>query len=394
MYPTITLKKGKEGNAIYGHPWVFTGAVERMDEGIAHGALITLLGHDGAPLGVGTYSAKSSIAVRIFDRPETVIDAGWFARAFADAESRRKLLGFGEKSGTTGFRVVFGEADGVPGVVIDRYADTIVFQLSTAGAEALRDAIIEGIEKALKPTVIVERSDIGVRHEEGLEERVEVVRGSIDRPVTFTERGTAYLADVLKGQKTGFFLDQRDARECIQRIADGKSVLNLFSYSGAAGIAALVGGASSVRDVDSSADALALCSQHSELHGAADRITIEEADVFQFLGDHQEPEYDIVVMDPPALIKNAKDVEEGRKAYHFLNRAAIRLVKDGGVFITSSCSRFLTEDDLAFTLRRAAVQAGVRIAPLMTLRQGADHPISPMFPESLYLKTLAVTVRR
>jgi 23S rRNA (cytosine1962-C5)-methyltransferase len=236
---------------------------------------------------------------------------------------------------------------------------------------------------------------MAVRAEEGLEDVVKIHEGAADDLVRFEERGIQFLADPIKGQKTGFFLDQKDARAALGRMAKGKDVLNLFSYSGAASVAMMKGGAKSVHNIDASEDALALCQKHAELHEFSEKkFSTEQTDIFQWLGAGQEKTYDMVVMDPPALIKTMKDAEEGRKAYHFLNRAAMRLVEDGGIFATSSCSHFLLEDDLAFTLRRASVQAGIKLDLLQVVRQSPDHPQSIYFPESLYLKTFIFRVSR
>ncbi len=395
MYPTLTLKTGKEANIAFRHPWIFSGAFEHVPEDIGHGSLVRVADKHGKILATGTFSSKSSIAVRAFAFGEATIDREWLTKGIAEAGERRALMGYGPKTDTTGYRVVFGEADNLPGLVIDRFGDTVVFQISTAGLDAMRDDVIAAIKKVLRPECLIERSDMPVRAEEGLKDVVKVHVGTADELVPFTERGVKFLADPVKGQKTGFFLDQKDARAALAGLAEGRNVLNLFSYSGAAGVAMMLGGARSVHNVDASADALDLCRKHAELHDlSVKKFTVEEADIFQWLGAGQEKKYDMVVMDPPALIKTMKEAEEGRKAYHFLNRAAMRLVEDGGIFVTSSCSHFLTEDDLAYTLRRAAVQAGLKLDVIAAVRQSPDHPSSVYFPESSYLKTYVFQVRR
>ena len=389
---TLTLKAGKEANVGFRHPWIFSGALEDLEA--EHGSLVRVADKNGKILATGTFSARSSIAVRCFEFGEATIDLAWFKEKIAEAEDRRKLMGYGHGTDTTGYRVVFGEADGIPGLVIDRYGDTVVFQISTAGMDAMRDHVLAAITETLRPVCLIERSDLPVRAEEGLEDVVKIHEGAADDLVAFEERGIRFLADPIKGQKTGFFLDQKDARYALGRLAKGKDALNLFSYSGAASVAMMKGGASSVHNIDASEEALELCRKHAELHDFSEKkFTTESADIFQWLGAGQEKKYDIVVMDPPALIKAMKDSEEGRKAYHFVNRAAMRLVKDGGIFATSSCSHFLTEDDLAFTLRRASVQAGLRLDMIQVVRQSADHPLSVYFPESAYLKTYIFRVR-
>ncbi|HJV32627.1 MAG TPA: class I SAM-dependent rRNA methyltransferase [Patescibacteria group bacterium] len=395
MNPIITLKAGKEANVAFRHPWIFSGALEQAPGDDAHGTIVRVADKRGIVLATGTYSARSSIAVRVFAFGDEAIDGDWIAARIKEADERRTAMGYGPGTDTTGYRVVFGEADHLPGLVIDRYEDAVVFQISTMGMDRFREEIIKAIEKTFKPETIVERSDLGVRGEEFLEDVVAVHKGAADAPVEFKEHGLKYLADLKGGQKTGFFLDQKDARAALARLAEGRKVLNLFSYSGAAGVAMMKGGALSVHNMDSSEDALALCEKHAKLHKikAAD-FTTESADIFQWLGEQKDGDLDMVVMDPPALIKAMKDAESGRKAYHFLNRAAMRLVRDGGIFATSSCSHFLTEDDLAYTLRRASVQAGITLDMLAVTRQSADHPQSVYFPESNYLKTFIFRVKR
>lgn len=390
----IILKAGKEANVAFRHPWIFSGALENAPEDSAHGEVVRVADKRGIVLATGTYSARSSIAVRVFQFGDAIIDRAWITARLKEANDRRLAMGYGPGTETTGYRVAFGEADHLPGLVVDRFEDTVVFQLSTTGMDRFRLDIIAAIEEVLAPQNIVERSDLGVREEELLEDVVEVHKGEAEL-VEFKENGLKFLADVKAGQKTGFFLDQKDTRAALGRFAVGKKVLSLFTYSGAAGVAMMKGGAESVHNMDSSEDALALCEKHAKLHKikAAD-FTTESADIFQWLGEQKDGDLDMVVMDPPALIKAMKDAESGRKAYHFLNRAAMRLVKNGGIFATSSCSHFLTEDDLAYTLRRASVQASITLDMLAVVRQSADHPQSVYFPESSYLKTFIFRVTR
>lgn len=397
MYPILTLQSGKEANAVFRHPWIFSGALVKRPEGVEHGAVVRVADEAGRILGTGTYSAKSSIAVRFleFGDKEVVIDEAWFAAKFAQADARRKLLGYGPGAPVDGYRVVFGEADGVPGLVVDRYGDVLVLQISTAGMDVRRDVIVAALTKTFSPSTIVERSDLAVRKEEALGDVTGTLFGETPSAVAFSERGMRFEADVVGGQKTGFFLDQKELRAAIGRYAEGRETLNLFSYTGAAGIAAMRGGAKTVRNVDASATAIQGCLRHADMNGIDPSVFMtEEADVFQFLSAKTEPAYDMVLMDPPALIKSQRDGEEGKKAYHFLNRAALRVVRDGGVFVTSSCSHFLNEEDFAFILRRASVQAGVRLDVLEVIRQAPDHPLSVYFPESAYLKSFVCRVSR
>lgn len=395
MYPTVTLKTGKEANARHRHPWIFSGAIAKSDDDLEPGDLVRVTDGRGEALGVGTFSNRSSIAVRLLDFRETEINAAWFAARFRAADDRRRLLGFGPGTDTDGYRVVFGEADGVPGLVVDRYRDILVVQVSTVGMNRLREEFTAALREVFAPRAVYERSDLPSRRDEGLQDASGPVLGEVEGPVEFGERGLKFLADVTGGQKTGFFLDQKDLRAEVRRLAHGRRVLNLFSYTGACSVAALAGGAESVHNVDLSGAALAFVARQVELNGLdASAVTVEEADVFQWLSAERAEKYDMVIVDPPALIKSAKDTEQGKKAYHFLNRAALRLVAPGGVIVTSSCSHFLSEEDFAFILRRASVQGGVVLAPLTSVRQAVDHPVSVYFPESAYLKSFVARVER
>ncbi len=208
------------------------------------------------------------------------------------------------------------------------------------------------------------------------------------------EYGQRYWVDVVHGQKTGFFLDQKDLRQRLKKYVTGKKVLNLFSYTGAAGLSALAAGAASVHNIDESTDALEMAAwQANELGYAKDAFTIEQADIFQWLGQATDANYDVILLDPPALTKSQRDLEAAAKAYHFLNRAAIRISKPNGILMSSSCSRFFSEDDFTFTLRRASVQAGRQFDVLETVGQSNDHSRSVYFPESSYLTSVIGLIR-
>ncbi len=390
MYPILRIKEGKEAAIGFRHPWMFSGALESKAE---HGAIVQVADKHGKVLGTGTYSRSGSIAVRVFAFGDAVINRALFVERMKDAHAKRLVLGYGPGTQTTGYRCVFGEADGLPGLIVDRYEDVMVFQIATAGMDKLREDVVEALKEVFAPRAIIERSDMPSRREENLEPVAGVVFGEDPGEVAFLEHGRRCVAAPMQGQKTGFFLDQKDLRSKISQYAKGKEVLNLFSYTGAAAFAALAGGASNVHNVDGSEDALALLDSQAKAAGVSARCSSQKTDIFQWLA-REEVTHDMVIMDPPALIKANKDVEEGKKAYHFLNRAAMKLVKDGGIFVTSSCSHFLPEEDLAFILRRASVQAGVDLQVLEVIRQSPDHPQSVYFPEGTYLKTFICRVRK
>ncbi|MFH0820949.1 MAG: class I SAM-dependent rRNA methyltransferase [Candidatus Peregrinibacteria bacterium] len=393
-YPVLTIKADRSVSAVFHHPWLFSGSIQSKPSGLNQGDLVQVADQAGKILGTGTYS-KSSIAVRLFEFGEAVIDADWLQRKIRQAEDRRTVLGYGPETETTGYRLVFGEADGLPGLVIDRYGDVLALQISTAGMEALKPLVIEALQELFKPRAIVERSDISVRREEGLKEEKSMLLGDPVDEVEFLENGHRFFADVMNGQKTGFYLDQKDLRSFIQPLAGDREALNLFSYTGATNVYLFKGGAKSVLAVDSSADALHGCQKQLGLNRLKKaKLVTEEADGFQWLGVHKEPAYDLVVLDPPGIIKTQKNIEEGAKTYHFLNRAAMRLVRDEGIFVSSSCSHYMNPGEFEMILRRASVQAGVTLDMLAWVQQSPDHPRSLYFPESHYLKSVVARVRR
>lgn len=395
MYPILTLKPGKEGALGYRHPWIFSGALQGAPQEIKHGAIVTVADVHGKTIGTGTFSAHSMIAVRICEFDECTLDRQWFANKLRLAEERRRWFDLGTENPKAGYRVIFGESDGIPGLVVDRYGDVLVLQIATAGMAALRAIVVDVLVEAYSPRAIIERSDLPVRREEGLGETVGVLYGEdVDR-VEFCEGEMRYLADIRSGQKTGFFLDQRDLRRRLVHYAGNREVLNLFSYTGGFAAVVLKAGAKSVHNVDGSQPALDLVETQLSLNQLDGSLaTMECIDIFNWLSSHGDPSYDMVIVDPPALIKSHRDVETGSKAYHFLNRAAMRLVRDDGIFVTSSCSAHYSEEDYAIMLRRASVQANVTLEVLESVRQAADHPISIYFRESLYLKSFICQVKR
>ncbi|MDZ4723867.1 MAG: class I SAM-dependent rRNA methyltransferase [candidate division Zixibacteria bacterium] len=395
MYPKFQLNPGKDILLSTRHPWLFSGALRPRSEQIPNGTLVTVANEKGEIVATGTYSKSSNISVRIFEFADVSIDKAWLVTKIEKADSTRRLLGYGPGTNTTGYRVIFGEADNIPGLVVDRYGDRLVIQLATGGTDLLRDTIIEALVEVFKPKTIVERSDLPSRKEEGLQDKTGIVYGDTFSQIEFTEESIRFFAEPISGQKTGFYLDQKELRKEIRKFAQDRVALNLFSYTGAHSVAALIGGAKSVLNIDSSEAALAGCKHHAELNGlSADTMLTEQADVFQWLSPRHEPTFDMVIIDPPALIKSRKDIESGQKGYHFLNRAAIRMLKDGGILVTSSCSQFFTQDDFLTMLRKASIQSGVRLELLKFVQQSPDHPISVYFPESAYLKSFVCRVTR
>jgi 23S rRNA (cytosine1962-C5)-methyltransferase len=393
--PEVFLKPGKDVPVRAGHPWIFSEAIA-VDPHGAPGELVDVFDHKHSFLGRGTYNPLTSIRVRLLTRKAEPIDAAFFEHRFRALDTWKKAHLPPE---TTGYRLVHAEADGLPGLIVDRFADTFVFQLHTAGADNLREPIVEALERVFSPCAIVERSDVDVRTREGLSSRPIVThRGEVSAPVSFQETGLTFVADVLRGQKTGFFLDQRDARRAVGRFARGKRVLNLFGYTGAFSVHAAHGGAAFVATVDVSRPALELTEKHLRLNGFdpsdETRFLQLEADVLDLLQDPEIPHapYDVIICDPPAFAKSERHLEQAIKAYTQINIDCLRALKPGGILVTCSCSGRLSPEEFRSLLRIAAGRAGKEVRILETLGHPVDHAERLAFPEGRYLKTLILEV--
>jgi 23S rRNA (cytosine1962-C5)-methyltransferase len=409
-YPSLRLKPGKDIPVRAGHPWIFSEAIQTPFETPLHlemGDLVEITDNRGKSLGIGTWNANTSIRVRLLSKnANTLVDATFFANRLKtlDEWKRARLT-----TNTNGYRIAHAEADGLPGLIVDKYDQTIVFQLHTAGMDRLRSEIIAGITQAFTPTAIVERSDLDVRRIEGLKDAPVMdhlfPKGNDKQGnplwtghAHFQEYGLHFTADVLHGQKTGFFLDQREARHTVHELAKDKRVLNLFGYTGAFSIHAATAGASFVTTVDVSHRALETAEEQFKLNNLnpqdESKYLFLEADVFDMLNEDELPgaPYDIIVCDPPALAKNAKHVPQAMKAYAELNAACLRQLQPGGILITSSCSGRVEPEDFRTMLRIAAGHARRDVRLLDWITQPIDHAERLAFPEGRYLKTAILEV--
>jgi 23S rRNA (cytosine1962-C5)-methyltransferase len=390
--PTLRLAPGRERSLLLRHPWIFSGAIEAVDGAPATGDTVDVVASDGRFLGRGAYSPSSRIRARIwsFD-PATAIDAAFFAARVERAIAARAPLVDARHDAC---RLVHGESDGLPGVVADRYADTVVVQLTSAGAERWRDAIIDALAAATGARCVFERSDAEVRALEGLTARTGAVRGRCNDIVDIVEAGIAYRVDVAHGQKTGFYLDQRDNRALVCRHARDRRVLNAFCYTGGFTLAALVGGASRVLSIDSSAEALALARENLGRNPALDaaRAAWREADVFEELRAlrNRGAAFDLVVLDPPKFAPTAAHAQRAARAYKDINLLAFKLLAPGGLLATFSCSGGVGADLFRKIVAGAARDAGVEAAVIARMSASADHPVALGFPEGEYLKGLLI----
>jgi 23S rRNA (cytosine1962-C5)-methyltransferase len=386
----LVLAPGRDKSLRARHPWIFSGAVAQVDGDPPAGATVTVRSHEGETLGFAAYSPHSRIRARMwtFD-PQARIGADFIAKRVARACAARTALLDADHSAA---RLIHAESDGLPGVVADRYGETVVMQLSSSGAEFWRDAIVAALAGQPGVACVYERSDAEVRALEGLEPRVGVLHGRVPRPLAIREGGLAYHVDVMAGQKTGFYLDQRDNRARVRAQAAGKRVLNAFCYTGGFTLSALAGGAAHVLSIDSAADALALAADNVAANPAlpAARAEWREADVFAELRTlrNEGARFDLVVLDPPKFAPTAAHASRAARAYKDINLLALKMLEPGGLMATFSCSGGVSIDLFQKIVAGAALDAGTDVAILARLGASADHPVALAFPEGEYLKGL------
>ena len=391
----IILLPGKERSAFkLHHPWLFAGAVGRLEGRARPGDTVEVLADNLRPLGRAAYSPRSQIRARFwtFDPDESVDDA-FFKRRIAAAVARR--LALPEVCGQAGRRLIHAESDGLPGVIADQYGDTVVVQLTSAGADKWRKAIVAGLLKATACARIYERSDSDVRGLEGLEPATGWLHGvAPDSPPSIEENGVRLMVDIVGGHKTGFYLDQRDNRALLGQMAAGKDVLNCFCYTGGFSLQALAGGAASVLSIDSSGPALAQAQANLALNPQlpAERAEWREADVFQALRDFRKQGqlFDLIVLDPPKFAPSAAHAERAARAYKDINVLGFRLLRPGGLLMTYSCSGGIGLELFQKIGAGAAHDAGRDARVVRRLTGSAAHPVALNFPEGEYLKGLLV----
>lgn len=386
----LILKAGREKSLKRRHPWVFSGAVDRVQGSSGIGETVAVYSRDGEFLAWAGYSPDSQIVARAWSfREADIIDAAFFKRRIGQSVSARPPF-----AGTNALRLVHGESDGLPGLVVDRYNDKLVVQITTAGAEFWRDVIADALIEVTGVKDILERSDVDVRELEGLPSRVERLRGTVnDTPVVIEENGIKLSVDLWQGHKTGFYLDQRDNRQLTRELSAGRDVLNCFCYTGGMSVSALAGGAKSVLSIDSSGPALAIAAENVKLNGLpADRAEWMEADVFQALRQLRDRgrQFDLIVLDPPKFAPTAHHAEKATRAYKDINLLGFKLLRPGGLLMTYSCSGGVSADLFQKVVAGAALDAGVDAQILRRLGPGVDHPVSVHFPEGDYLKGLSL----
>ena len=393
----LILKDGKERSLFRRHPWIFEGSVARLDGRARPGDTVEVVDAGGRRLAKAAWSPSSQIRARVwsFD-PDEIIDDAFFKRRVAAAVARREAMP--QLAGQDGMRLIHGESDGLPGVIADRYGDTICLQLTAAGPDKWRKAIVGALAKVAGIARIYERSDSDVRGLEGLEPVTGWVHGEApqgdDSPLSIDENGVRLGVDVVGGHKTGFYLDQRDNRLLTRALAAGKSVLNCFCYTGGFSLQALAGGAASVLSIDSSGPALAGARANLALNPQLDATRAEwrEADVFDALRVFRKEgrKFDLIVLDPPKFAPSAAHADRAARAYKDINLLGFRLLNPGGYLLTYSCSGGIGLELFQKIVAGAAVDAGRDARILQRLSAGPDHPVALHFPEGEYLKGLLV----
>ncbi len=389
-YPIIKLKKGKGRSLQLRHPWIFSGAISPKSDATQEGDIVKVEDYESNFLALG-YTQIGSIAVRLLSFEPTTIDSKFWQERIENAYQRRCLAGL--QNHTELFRLVFGESDSIPGLILDYYNGYIVYQAHTVFAYLIQDEIVKALQAVLgeKLKGIYDKSAETLPKKADLEVKNRWILGTADQIIA-QENGLQFYIDFEKGQKTGFFVDQRENRALLERFAKDRKVLNICCYSGGFSIYALRGGASQVASVDASERAIALTEKNVQLNfGTEKRHQSFVFDAFQFV-EERGNEFDVIILDPPAFAKHKKVLNNALKGYRRLNRLAMERIPKGGIIFTFSCSQVVSRDDFRKVVFQAAAEAGRNVTILQQLTQPQDHPISLFHPESEYLKGLVLQV--
>ncbi len=387
---SVILKPGREKSVLRRHPWIFSGAVQYVDEGIASGATVDVLSSKGDFLAHGAYSPQSQIRIRVWTFEDETIDAEFFRKRIRTSlETRNSLF---DSQDTNAIRLIYAESDGIPGLIVDRYDDILVLQSLTAGSEYWKEIITDILLEEAGLKNIYERSDADVRELEGLLSCVGSLRGSmLQSPLTIAEHGLKFHVDFERGHKTGLYLDQRANRQRVRAFARGKDVLDCFCYTGGFTVNALAGAAKSVLSVDTSSEALALARQNIELNKLPiKKAQFLEGDVFHVLRKFRDEarSFDMIILDPPKFAPTAVQAEKAARGYKDINLLAFKLLRPNGILFTCSCSGGVDAALFQKIVAGAALDADVDAHIIEHLFQASDHPISLHFPEGAYLKGL------
>lgn len=392
MYKSIYLKRGKEESLKRFHPWVFSGAIAAIDDGVEEGELVRVISSNGEFIAVGMYQI-GSIAVRVLTFKDTVIDHEFWTSRLKSALDMRRAISIADNPHNNTYRLVHGEGDNIPGLVIDCYGPTAVMQAHCVGIHLMRHAISEALVEVMGSRIqnIYYKSETTLPFKADVEHENSFIYGGDENDVAM-ENGLKFHVDWLRGQKTGFFVDQRENRSLLEQYAKNRSVLNMFCYTGGFSVYAMRGGANIVHSVDSSAKAIELTNRNiADNFGNDTRHEAFCEDAFKFL-DANDKKYDLIILDPPAFAKHRAALHNALKGYTRLNVKGLQRIKPGGILFTFSCSQVVSKDNFRNAVFTAAVQANRKVRILHQLHQPADHPINIYHPEGEYLKGLVLYV--
>lgn len=392
MIKEIKLKRGKEESLDRFHPWVFSGAIASLPKDIEEGEVVTVVTHDGRLIGTGHYQI-GSIAVRILDFSDRKIDKEFFKERLSEALALRKALQL-LRPDNTAFRLVHGEGDFLPGLVIDIYGNTAVLQAHSPGMHFARNTIALALTEldGINIGNVYYKSETTLPYKASLDPVNDYLIGGFETNLAM-ENGLQFYVDWLKGQKTGFFVDQRENRALLERFAKGRKVLNMFCYTGGFSFYAMRGGAELVHSVDSSSKAITLTSANVELNFPGDkRHEAFAEDAFKFLDKMEDGQYDLIILDPPAFAKHRSALKNALRGYQRINARAFEKIAHGGILFTFSCSQAVSREQFRLAVFSAAAQTGRKVRILHQLTQPADHPINIYHPEGEYLKGLVLYV--
>ncbi|MEJ2636931.1 MAG: class I SAM-dependent rRNA methyltransferase [Calditrichia bacterium] len=384
----VILKKNRTRSLVNFHPWIFSGAVDRIEGEYEAGDIVSVYSYDNLFQAKGFVNPKSQIVVRVLSFRDESIDSGFFLNRLKQAyEFRKKII----PEETNAWRIVHADGDFLSGLVLDKYNSAVVMQIFSMGMERLKYHWVEWLQEVVRPDIILDRSEAQVLREEGLKSRKTVLSGELNGPITISENGILYEIDLWEGQKTGFFLDQRDNRKRIASLAKGKNILNCFSYTGGFSLAAAANGATTV-SVEISEAAQEAARNNFRLNEIdQSRHEFVTANVFEYLRE-TDGQFDIIVLDPPAFVKKKAAMEQGSRGYKDINRLAFQKIKSEGLVLSCSCSHYVSWDLFQKIIFSAARESGRRVQIIGKFSQPADHAINIYHPEGEYLKSFLLRV--
>jgi 23S rRNA (cytosine1962-C5)-methyltransferase len=395
MMSSVILKKSADSFIKKKHPWIFSGAIEKVKGNPPNGQTVKIFTSNKTIVGFGSFSPSSQIRVRVWSfNPQEIIDSDFFRKKILAASETRKQ--FIDTSQTNAYRIINAESDGLPGLIVDRYSDFLVCQFLSSGAEFSKEIIVAILDEVFKPVGIYERSDVEVRTKEGLQPAKGLLKGTVpDDLIEVKENGFKFLVDIKEGHKTGFYLDQRDNRKLVSEFSNGKNVLNCFSYTGGFSVYALAAGANKVTQIESSASAIDISSKNFEINNL-DSSSVENinGDVFEILRKFRDERktFDLIILDPPKFAESSSQIQKASRGYKDINLLAIKLLNLGGILFTFSCSGHILPELFQKIVSGAALDSGREVKIIKQISQSSDHPVSLNFPEALYLKGLVCIV--